>query len=145
MFEGYGMDGVDVVEVDGGGWKDVVKYKVLERLGGESWVVIEFGGGMKRDEELEIGLERGGEMVRVGRMGVKEGDRLKGWMEVYGNEGIMLGGDGKEGKIGVKGWLEWRGVEVMGLLDEYIKKGVRKVVWREMCGEGMVKGGCLEV
>ena len=117
----------------------------LEALAGQTSLVIDFGGGIKSDEDLHIAFESGAQMVTLGSIAVKEPDTFNRWMEVYGSERIILGADAKDGKIAVNGWLECSRLELMPFLDDYIKKGVAKVLCTDISRDGMLNGPSLEL
>lgn len=145
MFEAHGIHRLHVVDLDGAASKHVVNYKVLEALTGQTSLVIDFGGGIKSDEDLHIAFESGAQMVTLGSIAVKEPDTFNRWMEVYGSERIILGADAKDGKIAVNGWLECSRLELMPFLDDYIKKGVAKVLCTDISRDGMLNGPSLEL
>lgn len=123
----------------------MVNYKILEALAGQTSLVIDFGGGIKSDEDLHIAFESGAQMVTLGSIAVKEPDTFNRWMEVYGSERIILGADAKDGKIAVNGWLECSRLELMPFLNDYIKKGVAKVLCTDISRDGMLNGPSLEL
>lgn len=145
MFEAHGIHRLHVVDLDGAASKHVVNYKVLEVLARQTSLVIDFGGGIKSDEDLHIAFESGAQMVTLGSIAVKEPDTFNRWMEVYGSERIILGADAKDGKIAVNGWLECSCLELMPFLDDYIKKGVAKVLCTDISRDGMLNGPSLEL
>ena len=145
MFEAHGIHRLHVVDLDGAAAKHVVNYKVLEALAGQTSLIIDFGGGIKSDEDLHIAFESGAQMVTLGSIAVKEPNTFNRWMEVYGSERIILGADAKDGKIAVNGWLECSRLELMPFLDDYIKKGVAKVLCKDISRDGMLSGPSLEL
>lgn len=145
MFEAHGIHRLHVVDLDGAASKHVVNYKVLEALAEQTSLVIDFGGGIKSDEDLHIAFESGAQMVTLGSIAVKEPDTFNRWMEVYGSERIILGADAKDGKIAVNGWLECSRLELMPFLNDYIKKGVAKVLCTDISRDGMLNGPSLEL
>lgn len=145
MFEAHGIHRLHVVDLDGAASKHVVNYKVLEALAGQTSLAIDFGGGIKSDEDLHIAFESGAQMVTLGSIAVKEPDTFNRWMEVYGSERIILGADAKDGKIAVNGWLECSRLELMPFLDDYIKKGVAKVLCTDISRDGMLNGPSLDL
>lgn len=145
MFEAHGIHRLHVVDLDGAASKHVVNYKVLEALTEQTSLAIDFGGGIKSDEDLHIAFESGAQMVTLGSIAVKEPNTFNRWMDVYGNERIILGADAKDGKIAVNGWLECSRLELMPFLDDYIKKGVAKVLCTDISRDGMLNGPSLEL
>ena len=121
------------------------RLSVEKGLQRESALVIDFGGGIKSDEDLHIAFESGAQMVTLGSIAVKEPDTFNRWMEVYGSERIILGADAKDGKIAVNGWLECSRLELMPFLNDYIKKGVAKVLCTDISRDGMLNGPSLEL
>ena len=117
MFEAHGIHRLHVVDLDGAASKHVVNYKILEALAGQTSLVIDFGGGIKSDEDLHIAFESGAQMVTLGSIAVKEPDTFNRWMKVYGSERIILGADAKDGKIAVNGWLECTDISRDGMLN----------------------------
>lgn len=145
IFEAHGINRLHVVDLDGAASKHVVNYKVLEALARQTSLVIDFGGGIKSDEDLHIAFESGAQMVTLGSIAVKEPDTFNRWIEVYGSEQIILGADTKDRKIAVNGWLEYSCLELMPFLDDYIKKGVTKVLCTDISHDGMLNGPSMEL
>ena len=145
MFEAHVIHRLHVVDLVGAAFKHVVYYKILEALAGQTSLVIDFGGGIKSDEDLHIAFESGAQMVTLGSIALKEPDTFNRWMKVYGSERIILGADAKDGKIAVNGWLECSRLELMPFLDDYIKKGVIKVLCTDISRDGMLNGPSLEL
>ena len=103
-FEANGVRRLHVVDLDGAASHHVVNYRVLERIAAHTSLVIDFGGGVKSDEDLKIAFESGAQMVTGGSIAVKDPELFCHWLEVYGSEKIILGADVKDHKIAVNGW-----------------------------------------
>ena len=100
-FEANGVRRLHVVDLDGAASHHVVNYRVLERIAAHTSLVIDFGGGVKSDEDLKIAFESGAQMVTGGSIAVKDPELFCHWLEVYGSEKIILGADVKDHKIAV--------------------------------------------
>ena len=83
-----------------------MNYRVLDQIASRTSLVIDFGGGIKTDEDLVIAFDNGAQMVTLGSVAVKNPRLFKKWLEQYGNEKIILGADVKKNKISVNGWKE---------------------------------------
>ena len=105
MFEGAGIKRLHLVDLDGAKAKHIVKYKVLEKIAISTNLIIDFGGGLKSDKDLEIAFSSGAQMITGGSIAVKEKDVFLAWLEKYGSEKIILGADAKDGKVAVSGWF----------------------------------------
>ena len=109
-------------------------------LKGIKTLVIDFGGGIKSDEDLVIAFDNGAQMVTLGSVAVKHPELFDKWLGMYGSEKIILGADTKNGKIAVNGWKEESTQELMPFLADYINKGVKKVLCTDISRDGMLEG-----
>lgn len=139
-FEEYGFKRLHVVDLDGARSKHVVNHKVLERMAQATNLVIDFGGGIKTDEDIRIATESGAQMVTVGSVAVTWPDLFLGWLQQLGSERIILGADVKNGRISINGWKEDSSDELIPFLDKYIQKGVQKVLCTEISKDGTLQG-----
>ena len=105
-FEANGIRRLHVVDLDGAASHHIVNYRVLESIASRTSLIIDFGGGIKSDEDLIIAFENGAQMVTLGSIAVKNPDLFKKWLHQYGAEKIILGADAKENRIAVSGWKE---------------------------------------
>ena len=124
-FEANGVRRLHVVDLDGAASHHVVNYRVLERIAAHTSLVIDFGGGVKSDEDLKIAFESGAQMVTGGSIAVKDPELFCHWLEVYGSEKIILGADVKDHK--------------------YIDKGIRKVICTDISCDGMLSGPSIDL
>ncbi len=139
-FEAYGISRLHVVDLDGAASHHVVNYRILDRIASQTSLIIDFGGGVKSDEDLTIAFENGAQMVTLGSIAVKQPDLFCQWLDKYGNDKIILGADVKDNKIAISGWKEESSQELMPFLDYYIKKGITKVLCTDISRDGMLEG-----
>lgn len=144
-FEAYGIHRLHVVDLDGAKSKHIVNYRILEQIANRTSLVIDFGGGIKSDEDLVIAFENGAQMVTVGSVAAKEPQLFLSWLEKFGHDKMILGADVKDGLISVNGWLEESNQELLPYLDDYIKKGVTKVLCTDINRDGMLQGPAIEL
>ena len=135
-----GLKRLHVVDLDGAASSHIVNYRTLELLAGHTALAVDFGGGIKTDEDLRIAFESGAKMVTLGSVAVKSPDLFREWLAAYGSERIILGADAKGGKIAVGGWKEESGEELMPFLEQYIKDGVSQVLCTDISRDGMLQG-----
>ena len=138
QLEAYGIQRLHVVDLDGAASQHVVNYRVLERIAGRTSLKIDFGGGIKTDEDLVIAFDNGAQMVTLGSVAVKHPERFDKWLAQYGPEKIILGADVKNGKIAVNGWKEESNDQLEPFIDAYIKKGVTQVLCTDISRDGMM-------
>lgn len=140
MFEDAGIVRLHLVDLDGAREKHIVNYKVLEQIASRTELIIDFGGGLKSDKDLQIAFESGAEMVTGGSIAVKEPEIFLNWLATYGSEKIILGADVKNGNIAVSGWEEDTELAVMDFISEFHDKGIKKVISTDISRDGMLTG-----
>ena len=138
--EAHGIRRLHVVALDGAASHHVVNYRTLEQIASRTSLVIDFGGGVKSDEDLVIAFESGAQMVTGGSIAVKNPERFCHWLQTYGSERIILGADVKDHKIAVNGWKDESACELFPFLEDYVGKGVRKVICTDINCDGMLQG-----
>lgn len=138
--EDYGIRRLHVVDLDGAASHHVVNYRTLERIARHTSLTIDFGGGVKSDEDLLIAFESGAEMVTGGSIAVSQPDTFCRWLKTYGAEKIILGADVKGMKIAVNGWKDNTACDVYDFLEAYQGTGVRKVICTDINCDGMLQG-----
>lgn len=139
-FEANGIRRLHVVDLDGAKSHHIVNYRILEKIATQTSLIIDFGGGIKSDEDLDIAFSSGAQMITGGSIAVKEPELFSEWISKYGSDKIILGADVKDKKIAVGGWKEGTDVELMPFLDQYIKKGIKKVICTDIECDGMLQG-----
>ncbi|MBN1984940.1 MAG: 1-(5-phosphoribosyl)-5-[(5-phosphoribosylamino)methylideneamino]imidazole-4-carboxamide isomerase [Prolixibacteraceae bacterium] len=145
MFESAGISRLHLVDLDGAKAKHIVNYKVLETIASKTNLVIDFGGGLKSDEDLEIAFNSGAAMITGGSIAVKEKETFLQWLENYGNQKIILGADAKDGKIAVSGWQEATGLSVIEFIKSFHKEGIKKVISTDISRDGMLSGPAFDL
>lgn len=144
-FEAYGIRRLHVVDLDGAKSKHIVNYQTLQRIASRTSLVIDFGGGIKSDEDIVIAFENGAQMVTVGSTAVSDPELFLRWMDKFDNEQIILGADFKDGKIAYNGWLQESSQELIPFLKNYIDKGITKVLCTDISRDGMLTGPSTEI
>jgi len=145
QFEDAGVRRLHLVDLDGAKAHHIVNYKVLETIASKTNLIIDFGGGLKKDEDLRIAFECGASMITGGSIAVKDRKTFSSWIERFGPEKIILGADVKEEKIAVSGWLESTELDIMDFIGDYHKQGISKVISTDISKDGMMAGPSYEL
>lgn len=145
MFEDAGIGRLHLVDLDGAREKHIVNYKVLEQIASKTGLVIDFGGGLKSDEDLRIAFESGADMVTGGSVAVREPELFLRWLSLFGAERIILGADAKDGMIAVSGWKEDTGLPVIDFISGFHAKGITRVISTDISRDGMLSGPSFEL
>lgn len=140
QFEAHGIQHLHLVDLDGAKSKHIVNYKILEQIASKTKMNIDFGGGLKSDEDLKIGFESGAKQITGGSIAVKDRVIFESWIEKYGAEKIILGADAKDEKIAVSGWQEDSKEELIPFIQSYQEKGIEYVICTDISKDGMLEG-----
>lgn len=145
MFEENGIRRLHLVDLDGARQGRIINYRVLERIATRTSLIIDFGGGLKQEGDLEIAFESGAQMVTGGSIAVKDPATFTSWIHKFGNEKIILGADAKDKKIAISGWEETTDKELVSFIREYYDKGITKTICTEISRDGMLQGPAIEL
>ncbi len=140
MFENHGIDYLHLVDLDGAKASHIVNYKVLETIASKTNLSIDFGGGLKSDEDVRIAFESGAKQVTGGSIAVKKPSIFRDWLQNYGTDKIILGADALNEKIAVGGWLETSNEELIPFIQKYENEGVSYVICTDISKDGMLLG-----
>ena len=144
-FEEIGFKRLHVVDLDGAKSKHIVNSEVLRRIMTDTQLVVDFGGGIKTDEDIEKAFAAGASMVTIGSIAVTNPDLFMGWLEKYGAERIILGADVRHGKISINGWKEDSSEDLLPFLKKYVDAGVKNVLCTEISKDGTLTGPAIEL
>ena len=144
-FEQIGFKRLHVVDLDGAKSKHIVNSSVLRRITTETQLTVDFGGGIKTNEDIEKAFTAGASMVTIGSVAVTNPELFMGWIEKYGAERIILGADVRYGKISINGWKENSAVALLPFLSKCIAAGVRPVLCTEISKDGTLSGPAISL
>ena len=144
-FEEIGFKRLHVVDLDGAKSKHIVNSEVLRRITTDTQLVVDFGGGIKTDEDIEKAFAAGASMVTIGSIAVTNPDLFMGWLEKYGAERIILGADVRHGKVSINGWKEDSSEDLLPFLKKYVDAGVKNVLCTEISKDGTLTGPAIEL
>ena len=144
-FEGVGLKRLHLVDLDGARDGTVRNWKVLESLTGGTGLVIDFGGGIKKEQDLETVFHSGAALATIGSMAVRQPEVMEEWMARYGAEKFLLGADVKGEKIAVGGWLETTDTDVFDFIGAYHTKGIRQVFCTDVSKDGLLQGPSIDL
>ena len=144
-FEDSGLRRLHLVDLDGAKSGKVINWKVLEAIAGRTKLVIDFGGGIKTENDLAIVFESGASMATIGSMAVKDEETFTQWIKQYGAAKFMLGADVKDEKIAVSGWQETTTIWIYDFLQKYLEKGVENVFCTDVSKDGLLQGPAIDL
>ena len=139
-FEDNGIQYLHLVDLDGAKSKHIVNHQVLEKIASKTNLKIDFGGGLKSDEDLKIVFESGANQITGGSIAAKSPKLFLSWLNRFGKEKIILGADCQNRKIATNGWLENSEINVIDFIQDYKAKGIRQVICTDISKDGMLQG-----
>ena len=140
QFEGAGLRRLHLVDLDGARDGRVKNWKVLETIAAKTSLVIDFGGGLKTDKDLQIVFDSGAALATVGSIAVKNEEEFVKWLSRFGAEKFLLGADVKDEKIAVAGWLETTDIWVYDFIAKYLQHGVQQIFCTDVSKDGKLEG-----
>ena len=139
-FEAHGIEYLHLVDLDGAKSSKIVNYKILEQIATQTGLKIDFGGGLKSDEDLKIAFESGANQITGGSIAVKNRAIFEKWISEYGSNKIILGADAKDEKVAISGWLEDSNEDLIPFINDYQVKGIQYVICTDIAKDGMLEG-----
>lgn len=145
QFEASGIEYLHLVDLDGAKAKHIVNYKILEILSSKTNLKIDFGGGLKADEDLLIAFNSGARQITGGSIAVKDVKTFERWITKYGMTKIILGADCNNEKIAINGWQEESDKDVIPFIKGYQRKEIQYVICTDISKDGMLEGPSFEL
>jgi phosphoribosylformimino-5-aminoimidazole carboxamide ribotide isomerase len=140
QFEAHGIKYLHLVDLDGAKSKHIVNHKILEEIATKTTLKIDFGGGLKTDEDLRIAFECGANQITGGSIAVKNPETFKSWLQKFGSDKIILGADAKNEKVTIGGWMEDSDLELIPFIQQYVENGIEYVICTDISKDGMLEG-----
>lgn len=144
-FEQAGIEFLHLVDLDGAKASQIINYKVLENIASKTNLQIDFGGGLKSNEDVKIAFNSGANQITGGSIAVKNPLLFKQWISAYGSDKIILGADANNGKIATNAWLEESTEDIIPFIQSYQKEGIEYVISTDIEKDGMLSGPSFEL
>ena len=144
-FEQLGFKRLHVVDLDGAKSKHVVNDATLKAITKATQMIVDFGGGVKTEDDLKKAYEAGATLVTAGSIAVTNPEIYLEWLQEYGADHLILGADVRNGKVSINGWQEDSDVELSDFLTRYMQAGTRNVLCTEISKDGMLQGPAIDL
>ena len=139
-FEANGIKYLHLVDLDGARSNNIVNYKVLREIASKTSLKVDFGGGVKSDNDIRIAFENGAAQITGGSIAVQKPEMFLYWLSTYGADKIILGADSHNRKIATHGWQQQSELDVVDFIADYERKGVKYVICTDISKDGMLQG-----
>ena len=145
QFEDAGLQRLHLVDLDGAKAGNVKNWKVLEKIATQTRLIIDFGGGIKTETDLQKIFDSGAAFATIGSLAVKDETKFVGWLQQYGADKFLLGADVKGEKIAVDGWMQTTDVLLYDFLQTYTSHGVQQIFCTDISKDGKLQGPATEL
>lgn len=145
LFERLGFRRLHMVDLEGAKSKHVVNIDVLKSITDHTNLTVDFGGGIKSEDDIRKAFDCGAAMVTVGSVAVTQKELFCKWLDTFGPERIVLGADVRNGKISINGWKEDSDEDIISFLGYYVGKGVRHVLCTDISKDGTLAGPAFDL
>ncbi|TAJ66157.1 MAG: 1-(5-phosphoribosyl)-5-[(5-phosphoribosylamino)methylideneamino]imidazole-4-carboxamide isomerase [Chitinophagaceae bacterium] len=145
QFEDAGLQRLHLVDLDGAKAGAIKNWKVLEAITEATSLVVDFGGGIKTEEDLKVVFHSGAAFATIGSLAVKNETLFVEWLQKYGAEKFLLGADVKGEKIAVGGWLETTDIDIYAFIEKYMGYGISQLFCTDVSKDGKLEGPSLEL
>jgi phosphoribosylformimino-5-aminoimidazole carboxamide ribotide isomerase len=145
QFEAAGLKRLHLVDLDGARYGKVMNWKVLETIAGKTSLKIDFGGGIKSENDVQIIFNSGAALATVGSIAVKDEIEFEKWLVKFGTEKFLLGADVKDEMISVNGWVETTDISVYDFIRKYIERNVQQIFCTDISKDGLLEGPAIEL
>jgi len=140
LFEDNGFKRLHLVDLEGAKNSKVVNHRVLQSIASKTNLIIDFGGGIKSDDDIEVVFNCGAAMATIGSIAVTNKDILMRWLTTYGSDKIIVGADSRDRKIAISGWLETTMLDLFDFMKDYAENGVQHFLCTDISKDGMMQG-----
>lgn len=144
-FEEKGFEYLHLVDLDGAKSSHIVNYKVLYKIANQTKLKIDFGGGIKENNDIQIAFDNGANQVTGGSISIKHPEIFIEWLNLYGADKIILGADCLNRKIATNGWQQKSNIDVIDLIKNYEGKNIQYVISTDISKDGMMQGPAIEL
>lgn len=139
-FEANGIRYLHLVDLDGAKSEHIVNHKVLSAIATNTNLIIDFGGGLKKTQDLDCAFENGAKQVTIGSIAATSRAIFLDWLNLYGADKIILGADCINGKIASMGWQDVTDLDIIEFIKNYEVQGVKNVICTDVAKDGMLQG-----
>jgi len=145
QFEDHGLHRLHLIDLDGAKANRIINYRVLERIASRTSLIIDFGGGLKSDYDLQIAFDSGAAMVTGGSVAVNNPEIFQQWIDKFGGKSIILGADCRDNRVAICGWTENTEEDIFSFIENWRKQGILKVICTDINKDGMLEGPNVEL
>ena len=139
-FEDAGISYLHLVDLDGAKAGKVINYKIIESIASKTNLIIDFGGGVRTDQDVKIALESGASKLSLGSIAVKNKVLATDMIQNFGADKFILSADVKKNIVQINAWQDSGDLVIDDLIEQYAELGLNEVVCTDISKDGMMQG-----
>ena len=139
-YEDHGIEFLHLVDLDGAKSNHIINYSILEIIASKTNLKIDFGGGIKTENDVNLAFNCGANQVTCGSIAVKQPEIFCEWILNYGSEKIILGADVRGKYVATDGWINTSNQSMFDFINFYKNKGIETVTCTDISKDGMLEG-----
>ena len=139
-YEDHGIEFLHLVDLDGAKSNHIINYSILEIIASKTNLKIDFGGGIKTENDVNLAFNCGANQVTCGSIAVKQPEIFCEWILNYGSEKIILGADVRGKYVATDGWINTSNQSIFDFINFYKNKGIETVTCTDISKDGMLEG-----
>lgn len=139
-YEDHGIEFLHLVDLDGAKSNHIINYSILEIIASKTNLKIDFGGGIKTENDVNLAFNCGANQVTCGSVAVKQPEIFCEWILTYGSEKIILGADVRGKYVATDGWINTSNQSIFDFINFYKNKGIETVTCTDISKDGMLEG-----
>lgn len=140
FFEKVGFKKLHLIDLEGAKEGKVKNWQTIKEIAKNSRLLIEFGGGIRKEKEIEKLFHLGINQVILGTFPLKEPEKFKNILKKIDRQKIIVAVDIKEGKICSYGWQKKEKIEINFFLKKLAKVGIKTVLVTDTERDGTLTG-----
>jgi len=144
-FEAAGAQMLHVVDLDGAFSESNFRNRqVLREIVQTTGIPVQFGGGLRHEEDVSEVVGLGVARVVIGTLAVESPETLEKLLRQFGTERIAVGIDAKEGRVVTSGWEKEELVSALDFALQVAALGAERIIYTDVARDGMLTGPNLE-
>ncbi len=145
QFEDVGLKRLHLVDLDGAKAGSVKNWKVLETIAGKTNLIIDFGGGIKTEKDVQIVFDSEAALATIGSIATENEKELLNWIQKFGAAKFFLGADVKNEKIAIHGWQKIMDIDIHDFIKKYLDKKITQIFCTDVNKDGKLQGPSLDL
>lgn len=145
LFQDADLEYLHLVDLEGAKKGKIVNWDVIAKLQEKTALLIDFGGGVKTDEDVERLLALDISQINVGSLATNDPEKFRRWLKKYGPDNFILSADVRNEEVMMNGWSKSARINLFDLVDRHVQDGLQYLTCTDIGRDGMLNGPNIEL